>query len=99
MAHYSRHDVRRGLSALRWPLRLTRAGMFAENLWQATWPLVTVCLGGFGGADAGPAGQCFGRSGLGCSCGRGFWPCIAALIYAFARFRIPTTRCRPGAAG
>ena len=44
MANYSKHDLRRGLSALRWPLGWTRAGMFAESLWRATWPLVTVVL-------------------------------------------------------
>ena len=44
MAHFSWHDVRRGLAAVRWPLRLTRAGMFVENLWQVTWPLITICL-------------------------------------------------------
>ncbi|MEO0401183.1 MAG: TIGR02302 family protein [Pseudomonadota bacterium] len=44
MANFSRHDVRRGLSAVRWPLAFTRAGMFAEALWQATWPLATVVL-------------------------------------------------------
>lgn len=44
MASFSRHDVRRGLKALRWPLALTRAGMFAEAFWQATWPLATVVL-------------------------------------------------------
>ncbi|MEM8653643.1 MAG: TIGR02302 family protein [Pseudomonadota bacterium] len=44
MANFSRHDVRRGLKALRWPLAMTHAGMFAEALWQATWPLATVVL-------------------------------------------------------
>ena len=44
MASFSRHDVRRGLKSLRWPLAMTRAGMFAEALWQSTWPLVTVVL-------------------------------------------------------
>ena len=31
---------------LRWPLRLTAAGMVVERLWRAFWPLVTVFLGG-----------------------------------------------------
>ena len=32
---------------LRWPLRLTRAGLGVERAWQAFWPLVTVGLIGF----------------------------------------------------
>lgn len=31
---------------LRWPLRLTAAGMVVERFWQGFWPLVTVLLGG-----------------------------------------------------
>lgn len=44
MASFSRHDVRQGLRSLRWPLALTRAGMFAEAFWQSIWPLATVVL-------------------------------------------------------
>ncbi|MFB3306843.1 DUF4175 family protein, partial [Pseudomonas sp. AMR01] len=33
-----------GLRALRWPLRLTWAGMLAETLVQAFWPMLTLCL-------------------------------------------------------
>ncbi|MEP2890333.1 TIGR02302 family protein [Tateyamaria sp.] len=44
MASFSKYDVRRGLSALRWPLFWTRAGMYAEMLWRAIWPLATVVL-------------------------------------------------------
>lgn len=89
MAHISRHDVRRGLSALRWPLRLTRAGMFAENLWQATWPLVTVCLGVLavlmlGLQDSVLVEVVWGAAVIAVVAG------VASLVYAFARFRIPT---------
>ena len=44
MASFSRHDADRSLSAVRWPLRLTRVGMVAEALVQSFWPLMTVTL-------------------------------------------------------
>ncbi|MGA9250868.1 MAG: TIGR02302 family protein [Roseobacter sp.] len=44
MASFSRGDVDRTLKSVRWPLRLTWAGMFAEALVQSLWPLVTVVL-------------------------------------------------------
>ncbi|MCV3272173.1 TIGR02302 family protein [Roseobacter sinensis] len=44
MASFSRHDASSGLSAVRWPLRLTWLGMLAERLVQSLWPLITVCL-------------------------------------------------------
>ncbi|WP_223428336.1 TIGR02302 family protein [Tateyamaria pelophila] len=89
MAHISPHDVRRGLSALRWPLRLTRAGMFAESLWQATWPLVTVCLGVLavlmlGLQDSVLVEVVWGAAVV------AVLSTIATLVYAFARFRIPS---------
>ena len=37
-------DQRRGLAKIKWPLRLTWAGMWAEALVQALWPLVGVIL-------------------------------------------------------
>ncbi|MEM6340110.1 MAG: DUF4175 family protein, partial [Pseudomonadota bacterium] len=39
-----RDDGTADLKALRWPLALTRAGMFAEAFWRATWPLITVVM-------------------------------------------------------
>ncbi len=89
MANFSRHDVRRGLSALRWPLALTRAGMFAEALWIATWPLVTVVLAVFamlmlGLQDSVLVEVVWAVAVVAALSG------IAALIYAFRKFRIPT---------
>lgn len=89
MAHHSRHDTQRGLRALRWPLRLTRAGMFAESLWQATWPLVTVCLGVLavlmlGLQDTVMVEVIWVAAVLAALAG------LAALVYALRRFRIPT---------
>lgn len=43
-SNFSRHDIRLGLNGLRWPLRLTWAGMFAERVAFALWPLMTVVL-------------------------------------------------------
>tara|TARA_R110002110_G_scaffold117021_31_gene289265 strand:- start:662 stop:3289 length:2628 start_codon:yes stop_codon:yes gene_type:complete len=37
-------DQQQPLLILRWPLRLTWAGMLAEKLVQAFWPLFTICL-------------------------------------------------------
>ncbi len=44
MTSFTPKDLRRGLAALRWPLRFTWAGMLAENLVNTLWPLMTVCL-------------------------------------------------------
>ncbi|MGJ8628644.1 MAG: DUF4175 domain-containing protein [Sulfitobacter sp.] len=44
MTSFTPNDLRRGLAKLRWPLRLTWVGMLAENLVNALWPLMTVCL-------------------------------------------------------
>ncbi|XDA97802.1 TIGR02302 family protein [Sulfitobacter sp. LCG007] len=44
MATFPKHDSRSGLSAVRWPLRLTWAGMLAENIVRAFWPLASLVL-------------------------------------------------------
>ena len=44
MASFSKHDLRRSLTAIRWPVRLTWAGMIAERLAHALWPLFSVVL-------------------------------------------------------
>jgi uncharacterized protein (TIGR02302 family) len=44
MSSFTPNDMRRGLAKLRWPLRLTWAGMFAEAFVRAVWPLMTVVL-------------------------------------------------------
>ncbi|MEX0371466.1 MAG: DUF4175 domain-containing protein, partial [Tateyamaria sp.] len=89
MASFSRHDVRRGLSALRWPLALTRAGMFAEAFWQATWPLVTVVLAVLAVLMLGLQDSVMVELvwGLGVAAALAT---VWALIHALRRFRIPT---------
>ena len=44
MASFSRHDIRRSLKAVRWPLRLTRLGMLAEVTWRAFWPALSIAM-------------------------------------------------------
>ncbi|NNE51944.1 MAG: TIGR02302 family protein [Sulfitobacter sp.] len=44
MSVFTPNDLRRSLSGLRWPLRLTWAGMLAEELVRALWPVMTVVL-------------------------------------------------------
>ncbi|NRB02763.1 MAG: DUF4175 family protein, partial [Rhodobacteraceae bacterium] len=44
MAKRSHHDIRRSLRDLRWPLRLTRLGLIAENGWRAFWPFLSLVM-------------------------------------------------------
>ncbi|MBD3664030.1 TIGR02302 family protein [Sulfitobacter aestuariivivens] len=44
MASFTPNDLRRTMTGLRWPVRLTWGGMLAEQVVQAFWPLMTVCL-------------------------------------------------------
>ncbi|WP_299043788.1 TIGR02302 family protein [uncultured Tateyamaria sp.] len=89
MASFSRHDVRRGLKALRWPLAMTRAGMFAEAFWQATWPLATVVLAVLAVLMLGLQDSVMVELvwGLGVVA---FGAAVGALVYALRTFRIPT---------
>ena len=44
MATFTPNEQRRALARLRWPLRLTRAGMVAEVLVRRFWPLLSIVL-------------------------------------------------------
>ena len=44
MATFTKSDAARAMKSVRWPLRLTWAGMFAEAVVQSLWPLLTVVL-------------------------------------------------------
>jgi len=44
MTSFTPNDLRRSMNDLRWPWRMTWAGMLAENAVQAFWPLMTVVL-------------------------------------------------------
>lgn len=82
-------DRKDALSALRWPLRLTWAGMLAEGLVQALWPLLSVTLLVLaalmmGLQDVVSLEVVWGAAvvaGLG-------W--LAALVHALRRFRLPS---------
>ena len=89
MASFSRHDVRRGLNALRWPLFWTRAGMFAEAFWRATWPLASVVLAVMAALMLGLQDSVVVEVVWGIAVVSAL-ALIAALFYAVARFRIPT---------
>ena len=44
MASFSRHEMRRSLKSLRWPVRLTQTGMVAERALRSFWPFLSLCL-------------------------------------------------------
>ena len=78
-----------GLRALRWPLRLTWAGMLAEALLQALWPMLTLCLAVLallmmGVQDSLGGDVLWAVLGL---IGLGF---LGTLIFALRRFRLPS---------
>ncbi|MEP6016957.1 MAG: TIGR02302 family protein [Paracoccaceae bacterium] len=89
MATFSRNDRRKGLNAVRWPLRLTWFGLIAERLWRALWPLIAVVLVVLGLLMLGV------QDSLSLE---GVWAIgvvsavltAVSLTYAFKRFRLPT---------
>ncbi len=89
MANSSRPDAPAGLRALRWPLRLTWAGMLAENLSRALWPLLAVVFVVLAMLMLGlqdivmieVVWSAVVVSSL---------AALAALVYAFRQFRLPT---------
>lgn len=89
MTSFSRHDLKRSLYAVRWPLRLTYVGMLAEALVQSLWPLMSVCLFVMaalmlGLQDMVPIEVVWLIVVLAALSG------LATLGYAFLRFRLPT---------
>ena len=89
MTTFTPNDLRRGLAKLRWPLRLTWAGMLAEALVNALWPLMTVCLLVLaalmlGLQDIVVIEGVWAGAVVAAAAG------LAALAYALRRFRIPS---------
>ena len=89
MSTFTPNDLRNGLRGLRWPLRLTWAGMVAEALVQSLWPLMTVVLLVLaalmlGLQDKVTVEVVWALAVV--SAGAALW----ALIYAVRRFRIPS---------
>ena len=89
MAYSSQRDAQNGLNAVRWPVRLTHAGMFVERLWQATWPLVTVCLAVLAALMLGLQDVLMIEL-VWVGALMALFAGLAALIYALTRFRIPS---------
>ena len=88
-SNFSRHDIRRGLDALRWPLRWTWAGMQAEAIANALWPLMTIVLLVLAVLMLG-LHELVAIEAVWIGAVVAAVAGIAALIYAFMRFRIPT---------
>ena len=88
-SNFSRHDIRRGLDALRWPLRWTWAGMLAEAVANALWPLMTIVLLVLAVLMLG-LHELVAIEAVWIGAVVAAVAGIAAFIYAFMRFRIPT---------
>ncbi len=82
-------DRKDALSALRWPLRLTWAGMLAEGLVQALWPLLSVTLLVLAALMMGLQDMVSLEVVWGAAVVAGLgW--LAALVHALRRFRLPS---------
>ncbi|KEJ89727.1 TIGR02302 family protein [Sulfitobacter donghicola] len=89
MVQFTPDDLRRTLAGLRWPLRLTRLGMFAEVAAQSLWPLMAVILFALAAAMLGlhevvPIEVLWGAVGLATAAG------IWAVVYAYRHWAWPT---------
>ncbi len=89
MASLFQNDVSKTLRLVRWPLRFTWAGMYAETLVQSLWPLTTVILLVLAALMLGLQDSvivevvwtsCVVAGGAG----------LAALVYAVKSLRLPT---------
>ena len=89
MSSFTPNDLRRSLAKLRWPVRLTWAGMLAEALVQSLWPLMSVVLLVLAALMMGLQDSVMVEA---------VWAVAVlvtvaagyALVYALRRFRIPT---------
>ncbi|MBW4961300.1 TIGR02302 family protein [Sulfitobacter sp. CW3] len=89
MAPFKHDDQHPGLAKIRGPLRLTWAGMWAESLVRALWPVLTVVLLVLaalmlGLQDVVSLDVVYGAAAV------VFAASVAALIYAFRSFYMPT---------
>ena len=89
MSTFTPNDLRAGLARLNGPLRWTRAGMLAESIVQAFWPLMTVVLLALaalmlGLQDIVPVEVVWGAGAL---VALGL---LGSLYHAARRFRIPS---------
>jgi uncharacterized protein (TIGR02302 family) len=89
MTTFTPNDLRATLAKLRWPLRLTWAGMMAEVLVRALWPLMAVVLSAasllmLGVQEQVPLEVTWALAALTTAL------MVTAVVYAFRRFRMPT---------
>lgn len=89
MTRFTPDDLHRTLHQLRWPLRLTRWGMWAETIVRSLWPLMTVVLLALAAAMMGlhevlPLEALWAAVGL--TVAATFW----ALVYAVRRWSVPS---------
>lgn len=88
MTPFKDDDQHPGLAKIRGPLRLTWAGMWAESLVRALWPMLAVVLLGLAGLmlglqDVVVLDVVYGAAAV------AFVAACAALVYAFRNFYIP----------
>ena len=88
MASFTPNDLRRSLHRLRWPWRLTWAGMLAEQVVQAFWPLMTVCLIAVAALMLGLQDSVLVEV-VWASVVVVAFAGLAAVVYAVRRFRVP----------
>lgn len=103
MAMLGRKDRQDPLAPVRSALRWTYAGLLAERLCRAFWPLMTVILAGLGAAMLGLDGAAWGLSPGWAQMGRALIAVLtlATLWYGIQHFRVPawdTARLRLDAA-
>ncbi|MFK7836701.1 MAG: TIGR02302 family protein [Sulfitobacter sp.] len=89
MTTFTPNDLRKGMAALRWPLRLTWAGMLAERLVQSLWPLMTVVLLVLAALMLG-LHDTVAVEGVWAAAVVAAVAGVWALIYALRRFRLPS---------
>ncbi|MFT5362961.1 TIGR02302 family protein [Sulfitobacter sp.] len=89
MAPFKHDDQHPGLAKIRGPLRLTWAGMWAESLVRALWPMLTVVLLVLAALMLGLQDVVSLDVVYGAAAGV-FAAIVAALIYAFRSFYMPT---------
>ncbi|MEM6305063.1 MAG: TIGR02302 family protein [Pseudomonadota bacterium] len=89
MASSAPNDHRRAFAKLRWPLRLTWAGMLAEQVVRAFWPLMTIALMVLALLMLGAQDELALEAVWGLAAAAGVLA-IGAVVYAARRFRWPS---------
>lgn len=88
MTSFTPNDLRRSLQDLRWPWRMTWAGMLAEQMVRAFWPLMSVCLLVLAALMLGLQ-DTVQIEVVWAVAGVAAFATVLALVYAARRFRVP----------